>query len=88
MAGSCSVLCASSTLPHAEQCHAALRYTVLCCAMLCCAGGPNTNDFSANHVVHHTIGVADLTQQYRAFKEVTCEAVVIQHLSGGQKWHL
>eukprot|EP00775_Hariotina_reticulata_P008490 gene8490-8672_t len=44
------------------------------------SGGPNNNDFSANHVIHHTIGLTDLTQQYRAFKEVTCEAVMIKHL--------
>uniref|UniRef100_A0A383VUS6 pyruvate decarboxylase n=1 Tax=Tetradesmus obliquus TaxID=3088 RepID=A0A383VUS6_TETOB len=45
------------------------------------SGGPNSNDFSANHVIHHTIGLPDLTQQYRAFKEVTCAAVVVQHLA-------
>jgi TPP-dependent 2-oxoacid decarboxylase len=44
------------------------------CSPLCCclaAGGPNSNDFAANHTVHHTIGEKDLGQQYRAFKEVT-----------------
>jgi TPP-dependent 2-oxoacid decarboxylase len=44
-------------------------------------GGPNSNDFAANHTVHHTIGEKDLGQQYRAFKEVTCAAVVVQHLT-------
>lgn len=31
--------------------------------------------------MHHTIGEKDLGQQYRAFKEVTCAAVVVQHLT-------
>jgi len=45
------------------------------------SGGPNSNDFAANHTIHHTIGLKDLGQQYRAFKEVTCAAVVVQHLT-------
>eukprot|EP00879_Flechtneria_rotunda_P006497 GHRR01006828.1.p1 GENE.GHRR01006828.1~~GHRR01006828.1.p1 ORF type:complete len:199 (+),score=62.67 GHRR01006828.1:184-780(+) len=45
------------------------------------SGGPNSNDFAANHTIHHTIGLPDLGEQYRAFKEFTCAAVVIQHLS-------
>ncbi|KAF8056339.1 SHM4 [Scenedesmus sp. PABB004] len=44
------------------------------------SGGPNSNDFAANHTIHHTIGLPDLAQQYRAFKEVTCAAVVVKHL--------
>lgn len=37
------------------------------------SGGPNSNDFASNRVLHHTTGVAaDLDQQMRAFQEVTC----------------
>jgi TPP-dependent 2-oxoacid decarboxylase len=46
----------------------------------CYAGGPNSNDYGANHIIHHTIGLPDLGQQQRAFKEFTCAAVVVQHL--------
>eukprot|EP00878_Enallax_costatus_P035210 GHUV01039215.1.p2 GENE.GHUV01039215.1~~GHUV01039215.1.p2 ORF type:complete len:128 (+),score=38.22 GHUV01039215.1:310-693(+) len=46
-----------------------------------CVGGPNSNEFAANHTIHHTIGLPDLGEQYRAFKEFTCAAVVVQHLS-------
>lgn len=45
------------------------------------SGGPNSNDFATNHVIHHTTGLPDLKQQYRAFKEFTCAAVVVQHLA-------
>jgi len=45
------------------------------------SGGPNSNDFAANHVLHHTTGdAADYGQQLRAFREVTCCQVVIQHI--------
>jgi pyruvate decarboxylase len=44
------------------------------------SGGPNSNDFAANHTIHHTIGLPDLGEQYRAFKEFTCAAVVVQHI--------
>jgi TPP-dependent 2-oxoacid decarboxylase len=37
------------------------------------SGGPNSNDFASNRVLHHTTGIAaDLDQQMRAFQEVTC----------------
>ncbi|KAF6251991.1 pyruvate decarboxylase-like protein [Scenedesmus sp. NREL 46B-D3] len=44
------------------------------------SGGANSNDYGANHIIHHTIGLPDLGQQHRAFKEFTCAAVVVQHL--------
>lgn len=57
------------------------RFFCGCCCYPFYSGGPNSNDFAANHTVHHTIGEKDLGQQYRAFKEVTCAAVVVQHLT-------
>ncbi len=55
------------------------------------SGGPNSNDFASNRVLHHTTGVAaDLDQQMRAFREVTCcqvgcepEAVLAAAEAGG-----
>ncbi|KAL6765735.1 thiamine diphosphate-binding protein [Haematococcus lacustris] len=44
------------------------------------AGNPNSNDYSANRVLHHTTGSPDFNQQLRAFKEVTCAQVSITHV--------
>jgi len=41
------------------------------------SGGPNTNDFGTNRILHHTIGLPDKSQQYKMFKEVTADAVII-----------
>lgn len=40
--------------------------------VICIAGGPNSNDFGTNHILHHTIGEPDWGQETRCFKEVTC----------------
>lgn len=40
------------------------------------SGAPNSNDYGANHALHHTSGVAgDLGQQMRAYREFTCAQV-------------
>jgi pyruvate decarboxylase len=43
------------------------------------ASGYNTNDGSANHLLHHSLGTHDFTYQYEMFKYVTCAAVRIVH---------
>ena len=43
------------------------------------SAGYNTNDPSANHLLHHTIGTHDLSYQYDMFKRVTCAAVRVLH---------
>ena len=43
------------------------------------ASGYNTNDASANHIVHHSLGTHDFSYQYEMFKYVTCAAVRIVH---------
>jgi pyruvate decarboxylase len=43
------------------------------------ASGYNTNDGSANHILHHSIGTHDFSYQYEMFKYVTCAAVRIVH---------
>ena len=40
--------------------------------VICIAGGPNSNDFGTNHILHHTIGETDWGQETRCFKEITC----------------
>ncbi|CAM6067747.1 unnamed protein product [Sphagnum tenellum] len=53
--------------------------------VICLVGGPNSNDYGTNHILHHTIGETDFSQEFRCFKEVTCAQVVIQHLDGAQE---
>ena len=43
------------------------------------ASGYNTNDASANHILHHSLGTHDFSYQYEMFKYVTCAAVRIVH---------
>ena len=43
------------------------------------SSGYNTNDPSANHIVHHSIATHDLSYQYEMFRQVTCAAVRILH---------
>ena len=43
------------------------------------SGGYNTNDSSANHYLHHTLGTHDFSYQYEMIQKVTCDAVQIFH---------
>ena len=43
------------------------------------SSGPNTNDPVANHIMHHTMGTHDFSDQYEVCRQVTCEAVRILH---------
>lgn len=40
--------------------------------VICIVGGPNTNDYGTNRILHHTIGLADFSQELRCFQTVTC----------------
>lgn len=44
-------------------------------AVIVITGGPNSNDFGTNRILHHTTGFADFHQESRCFKEVTCAQV-------------
>jgi len=43
------------------------------------SAGHNTNDPSANHLLHHTIGTHDFSYQHDMFRQVTCAAVRVLH---------
>ncbi|KAI6675221.1 hypothetical protein NL676_003127 [Syzygium grande] len=43
-------------------------------------GGPNSNDYGSNRVLHHTIGLPDFTQELRCFQTVTCHQAVVNNL--------
>ena len=40
--------------------------------VICIVGGPNSNDYGTNRILHHTIGVPDFSQEMRCFQTVTC----------------
>ncbi|XP_024400201.1 pyruvate decarboxylase 2 isoform X2 [Physcomitrium patens] len=48
--------------------------------VICIVGGPNSNDFGTNRILHHTIGVSDFSQEARCFQAVTCFQAVINCL--------
>lgn len=43
--------------------------------VICIVGGPNTNDFGTNRILHHTIGLPDFSQELQCFRTVTCYQV-------------
>ncbi|KAI7842956.1 hypothetical protein COHA_003462 [Chlorella ohadii] len=45
--------------------------------VVCICGGPNSNDFASNRLIHHTLGRKfDFMQELNCFKEVTAEQPV------------
>lgn len=43
--------------------------------IICIVGGPNSNDYGSNKILHHSIGLPDYTQELRCFQPVTCHQV-------------
>ncbi|CAI9097272.1 OLC1v1033658C2 [Oldenlandia corymbosa var. corymbosa] len=48
--------------------------------VICIVGGPNSNDYGTNRILHHTIGLPDFSQELRCFQTVTCFQAVINNL--------
>ncbi|GAB2301204.1 Pyruvate decarboxylase 1 [Dionaea muscipula] len=48
--------------------------------VICVVGGPNSNDYGTNHILHHTIGLPDFSQERRCFQTVTCAQAVVNNL--------
>jgi len=46
--------------------------------VVCIVGGPNSNDYGSNRILHHTIGLPDFTQELRCFQTVTCYQVLLE----------
>lgn len=44
--------------------------------VICIVGGPNSNDYGTNRILHHTIGLPDFTQELRCFQSITCTQVI------------
>ncbi|KAM7507217.1 hypothetical protein LguiA_017670 [Lonicera macranthoides] len=43
-------------------------------------GGPNSNDFGTNRILHHTIELSDFSQELRCFQTITCYQAVVNNL--------
>nr|XP_043623917.1 pyruvate decarboxylase 1 isoform X2 [Erigeron canadensis] len=48
--------------------------------VICIVGGPNSNDYGTNRILHHTIGLPDFSQELQCFQTVTCAQAVINNL--------
>ncbi|XP_073007012.1 pyruvate decarboxylase 1-like [Typha latifolia] len=48
--------------------------------VICLVGGPNSNDYGTNRILHHTIGLPDFSQELRCFQTVTCFQAVVNNL--------
>ncbi|KAL2515787.1 Pyruvate decarboxylase 4 [Forsythia ovata] len=48
--------------------------------VICIVGGPNTNDYGTNRILHHTIGLPDFSQEFRCFQTVTCYQALVNNL--------
>ncbi|XP_062188134.1 pyruvate decarboxylase 2-like [Phragmites australis] len=48
--------------------------------LICIVGGPNSNDYGTNRILHHTIGLPDFSQELRCFQPVTCHQTVVNNL--------
>ncbi|XP_021744739.1 pyruvate decarboxylase 2-like [Chenopodium quinoa] len=48
--------------------------------VICIVGGPNSNDYGTNRVLHHTIGLPDFSQELRCFQTITCFQAVVNNL--------
>ncbi|XP_010279076.1 PREDICTED: pyruvate decarboxylase 1-like [Nelumbo nucifera] len=48
--------------------------------VICIVGGPNSNDYGTNRILHHTIGLPDFSQEIRCFQTVTCHQAVVNNL--------
>eukprot|EP01018_Ginkgo_biloba_P000682 Gb_36229 [translate_table: standard] len=48
--------------------------------VICIVGGPNSNDYGSNRILHHTVGLPDFSQEYRCFQTVTCAQVIVNNL--------
>ncbi|XP_073137035.1 pyruvate decarboxylase 1 [Henckelia pumila] len=48
--------------------------------VVCIVGGPNSNDYGTNRILHHTIGIPDFSQELRCFQTVTCYQAVVNNL--------
>ncbi|KAI4318240.1 hypothetical protein L6164_026028 [Bauhinia variegata] len=49
-------------------------------SIICIVEGPNTNDYGTKRILHHTIGLADFSQEHKCFQTATCFQAIINNL--------
>ncbi|KAG8638973.1 hypothetical protein MANES_14G086300v8, partial [Manihot esculenta] len=54
-------------------------------AVICIVGGPNSNDYGSNTILHHAIGLPDFSQELQCFRPVTCHQAIINDLEHAQE---
>jgi len=54
--------------------------------LICIVGGPNSNDYGSNRILHHTIGISDFSQELKCFQTVTCFQVGTKFLQYFSFW--
>ncbi|KAK4759302.1 hypothetical protein SAY87_022433 [Trapa incisa] len=53
--------------------------------VICIVGGPNSNDYGTNRILHHTIGLPDFTQELRCFQTITCTQAIVNNLDNAHE---
>ncbi|XP_047983646.1 pyruvate decarboxylase 1-like [Salvia hispanica] len=53
--------------------------------VICIVGGPSSNDYGSNRILHHTIGLPDFSQELRCFQTVTCYQAVVNNLENARE---
>ncbi|XP_038988349.1 pyruvate decarboxylase 1-like [Phoenix dactylifera] len=53
--------------------------------VICIVGGPNSNDYGTNRILHHTIGLPDFSQEHRCFQTVTGYQAVVTNLENAHE---
>ncbi|KAL0379761.1 UNVERIFIED_CONTAM: Pyruvate decarboxylase 2 [Sesamum angustifolium] len=54
--------------------------------VICIVGGPNSNDYGTNRILHHTIGLPDFSQELHCFRSVTCYQAVVNNLEDAHEF--
>ncbi|KAI4331616.1 hypothetical protein MLD38_029790 [Melastoma candidum] len=44
----------------------------------CIVGGWNSNDYRTNRILHHTIGLPNLSQELRCFRTINCQRALVK----------
>ncbi|KAL7227527.1 hypothetical protein ACSBR1_022392 [Camellia fascicularis] len=57
-----------------------LELTVRISLLSVSSGGPNSNDYGTNRILHHTIRLPDFNQELHYFQTVTCYQAVVNNL--------
>jgi hypothetical protein len=60
-------------------------YSVLDLLVICIVGGPNSNEYGTNRVLHHTIGLPDFSQELQGFQAITYYQAIINNLDDAQE---